>query len=157
MLCLCSWPLLCLLNCLYLNPWIFTLLQFSPHPIAGEWANGSVRLSCLMGENHHSLLNYLWVTSLDLLASISIKFLLLIVFLFFFPPVCLLFYILYYLLYQLISSRSSISSHIYSACCKYVFLLNLLFCLGLSKMAFILFIFILLKATVNKDKDPTDE
>ena len=38
LLCLCAWLLLYLLNCLYLNPWVFSLLcfQFSPPSHWGE-------------------------------------------------------------------------------------------------------------------------
>lgn len=36
-----------LLHRLYFNPWIFMLFLFPPHPIMGQWANGSVELNCL--------------------------------------------------------------------------------------------------------------
>lgn len=59
LLCLCTWLLLYLLNCHYLNSQVLSLLSFwfSPpswHRRCGEWASGCVRPSCWLGLNHDS-------------------------------------------------------------------------------------------------------
>ena len=55
-LCLHEWLLLYLLNYLYLNPRVFSLLpfQFSPHPSRGKRASGCLVLSCQLGWSHDS-------------------------------------------------------------------------------------------------------
>ena len=53
--CLHAWLLLYLLNCLYLNPRVFSLLPFwfsPPSHRGGEWASSCVVLSCWLGLNH---------------------------------------------------------------------------------------------------------
>ena len=53
---LCCFPLLLFLvvNCLYLNTWVFTLLcfLFFPHQLRGVWASSCVVLSCLLRLNY---------------------------------------------------------------------------------------------------------
>ena len=54
LLCLRAQLLFYLLNCLYLNPRVFSLLVFwfSPSHLGGEWVSGYVVLSCRLGLNH---------------------------------------------------------------------------------------------------------
>jgi len=55
LICLHMYFLLYLLNRLYLNPWVlrFYTSDCLKNPTAGEWANGCVGLSCILGLKHN--------------------------------------------------------------------------------------------------------